>query len=70
MPDYVIQLGITTSNEIDPKEWQGSLNLPDVRKRVADLVGSSLVLPLVPAGKKYPNAGTFAVGSVTVEQKK
>lgn len=70
MAEYVIQLSITTSNEIDPHEWQGSLNLPDVRKRVGDLVGASLTLPLVPAGKKYPEAGTFSVGSVTVERRK
>jgi hypothetical protein len=70
MADYLIHLSISTSNDIDPQEWQGSLNLPDVRKRVADLVGSSLTLPLIPAGKKYPEAGTFAVGSLTVERKK
>jgi len=69
MAEYVIQLNITTPSEVDPQQLQAGLNQPDVRKRLADVVGASLPLPHVPEGKKYPKAGTFGVGSVTVAKK-
>lgn len=69
MADYVIKLSITTSSEIEPHDLQGALNLPDVSKRLSEVVAAALTLPNVPSGKKYPKAGTFAVGSVTVEKK-
>jgi hypothetical protein len=69
MADYIVHLAITITPDVDPQELQGGLNLPDVRKRLGDMVGAALILPHVPEGQKYPKAGTFAVGSVTVEKK-
>jgi hypothetical protein len=69
MADYTIQLAVTLTPDIDPKELQGSLNHPDVRQRLSDVLGRVLTLPPVPERKQYPKAGTFAVGSVTVEKK-
>jgi hypothetical protein len=69
MADYVIKLNIAITPDIDAHDLQGGLNLPDVRTRLGDMVGAALILPHVPEGKKYPKAGTFAVGSVTVEKK-
>jgi hypothetical protein len=69
MADYIIQLAVTITPDVDPQDLQAELNHPDVRNRLGEAVGRGLVLPHVPAGKNYPKAGTFAVGSVTVEKK-
>lgn len=69
MADYIVQLVVSTTPDVEPKELQGILNLPDVAMHLADVIGAALTLPRVPAGKKYPKAGTFAVGSVTVTKK-
>jgi hypothetical protein len=69
MANYVIQLAVIITPDVDEKELQGTLNLPDMRTRLGDVLSRALTLPAVPEGKKYPNAGTFAVGSVTVEKK-
>lgn len=69
MADYIVQLAVTITPDVDAKELQVGLNDSETRKRFGDLLGRGLVLTHVPDGKKYPKAGTFAVGSVTVEQK-
>jgi hypothetical protein len=68
MTEYTVRLAINITPDVDPQELQGFLNHPDVRRRLGEVVGASLTLPRVPEGKKYPKAGTFAVGSVTVER--
>jgi hypothetical protein len=67
MADYTIQLAVTFSRDVDPKNLQSELNNPDVRKRLGETLSRVLTLPQV--RKKYPEAGTFAVVSVTVEKK-
>ena len=69
MADYILQVAVTTTSDVDPQDLQDGLNHPDVRKLLGEALGKGLLLPHVPDGKKYPKAGTFAVGSVTVEQK-
>lgn len=70
MAEYVIQLNVTTSSEVDARELQVGLSSAEGRRRLSDLVASALILPHVPEGTKYPKAGTFVVGSVNVERKK
>jgi len=67
MADYIVKLAVTFSRDVDAQELQGSLNQPDVKKRLGDVLSRVLVLPEVQ--KKYPESGTFAVGSVTVVKK-
>ena len=69
MADYTIQLSVTFSGDIDAKELQAGLSDHEARRRFGDLLSSVLVLPAVPQRQKYPKAGTFSVGSVTVEKK-
>jgi hypothetical protein len=69
MAAYIVQLAVAITPVVDPQELQTGLNHPDVRKRLGEVIGAGLILPHVPHGKKYPKAGTFAVGSVTVEKK-
>jgi hypothetical protein len=69
MADYIVQLPVTITPDVDPQELQAGLNDPDVRKRLGEAMGGALILPHVPEGKKYPKAGTFVIGSVTVEKK-
>jgi hypothetical protein len=69
MTEYVVKFGVAASPDINPQELQGCLNLPDMKKRLQDLLGAALLLPCVPERKKYPPAGTFAVGLVVVEKK-
>jgi hypothetical protein len=67
MADYTIQLVVTFARDVDPQDLQSELNHPDVKKHLGEVLGRVLVLPKV--AKQYPEAGTFAVGSVTVEKK-
>lgn len=67
MADYVVKMAVTFSRDVEAQELQSELNNPDVRKRIADVLGNVLTLPQVK--KKYPEAGTFSIGSVTVEKK-
>ena len=69
MAAYIVHLAVAITPVVDPQELQDGLNHPDVRKRLGETLGAAMPLPLVPEGKKYPPAGTYAVGSVTVEKK-
>jgi hypothetical protein len=69
MADYIVQLAVTITPDVDPQDLQAGLNHPDVRKRLSGVVSSGLGFQHVPDGGKYPKAGTFAVGSVTVQKK-
>ena len=69
MTQYIVKLAVAITPDVDVKELQGTLNLPDIRNRLGDVLSRTLTLPAVPQGKEYPKAGTFAVGSVTVEKK-
>jgi hypothetical protein len=69
MADYIIQLSINTNPDVDAGELQATLNDPDVKKHLGDVLSRCLVLPAVSGRKEYPKAGTIAVGSVTVKGK-
>lgn len=69
MVDYILQVAVTITPDVDPEDLQAELNHPDVRYRLGEALGKGLTFPHVPAGKNYPKPGTFFVGSVTVEKK-
>lgn len=69
MAEYVIKLTVVVEPEVDARELQGGLNHPDTLKRLSNAVATGLTLKSVRTGEKYPEAGTFAVFSVTVDKK-